>query len=273
MVHAASLQELLDTGAHITPYEAVAIVQQLLTTRGEEARETVVTPDGVMLDADGVASWRGGVPSVDAVGCLLDTVLPCGNGQRVPGALRFTIARACGSADAPPFASRAALAASLERFECGKREEVVRELVERSAPARPVRSPVTAPRVDRRTKPNASELRRELRKADERLFAMLQASAPGSAPAPLDGGAGASPRVRWAAIALAAVLGSFAAGYAVTELVDGSPAGPSVAGHASSAQSTPGRSPAASLPRQRVGDEFGGDAAANGHDYELTPAN
>ncbi len=235
MVHTASLQELLDTGARIAPHEAVAIAQQLLAARDEEAGETVAAPDGVMLDADGVASCGAGVPSVDAVGCLLDTLLPFGNGLRVPGALRFTIARACGGADAPPFASRAALAASLERFECGRREQVVRELFERSAQVSAVHSPVDAPRVDRRTKANASDLRRELRKADERLFEMRQASAPLSAPAPLVDGAGASPRVRWAAIAVAAVLGSFAAGYAITEQIKGSFPRPSMAGHASSA--------------------------------------
>ena len=223
MITTASLDELLNAGAHLSPHEAVAVIQQLLASNGEEAGETTPAARDVILDTDGRVHCRSGLPSVAAIGRLLDAMLPCGNGVRVPGALRLTIARACNLVDAPPFASRSALSTALERFESGARGDVVRELLVRTGFVSAVPASPDGPRPDRRSGVRASDLRRELRKADERIFALLQASS--SLPTPSPGPAVIAPsRARWAAIAVAAVLGSFAAGYTATEFMTASPA-------------------------------------------------
>ncbi len=224
MVDTASLDDLLNTGVRLSAPEAVAIVQQLLTTRAEGSdadEERATTPDEVTLHADGAVSHRR-VPSVEGAGRLLDAMLSCGHGVRVPGALRFTIARACQSVDAPPFASAPALSAALERFEQGPRLEVVRQVILRSGltPASP--APTDDVRAERRSAPHASALRRDLREADARVYELLQLTV--ATPARESDTATAPPRrAGWLAVAVAAVLGSFAAGYAVTELVSGTP--------------------------------------------------
>lgn len=223
MVDITTLDELLNRCGPLSAHEAVAIAQQLLAARSGDTEEPAVTTGDVLLQADGIVCCRAGHPSIDALGRLLDVMLPSGNGVRVPGALRFTIARACNSADAPPFASKEALSVTLERFEQGPRAEVVRQLLLRGGHLAVVPfavEAVEAPRHDRRSSANASALRRELREADARLRESRQLSTPTPEPQP-DAPAASPPRTRWAAVAIAAVLGSFAAGYAVTELVIG----------------------------------------------------
>ena len=135
MVHTASLEDLLNTGVPISPHEAVAIVQQLLLADDSPAEEIDVTPADVILHENGLVDCRCGLASVEALGHLLDGILPSGGGVRVSGALRLTVARACHAIDAPAFASRFALSAALERFEHGRREVVVRELLARAGKA------------------------------------------------------------------------------------------------------------------------------------------
>lgn len=223
MVDTATLDDLLKTGVRLSAHEAVAVVQQVLTARGDHAddEEGATTPDEVMLHANGSVSHRR-VPSVEGAGRLLDAMLSCGPGIRVPGALRFTIARACHSVDAPAFESVAALSSALERFERGGREEVVRQLAVRSGLTSAPAPMETDARPERRSAPHASALRRDLREADARLFALRQQTAP-ALTAQVEAVAASPGRTRWAAIAVAAVLGSFAAGYAVTELVSAPP--------------------------------------------------
>lgn len=224
MVDTATLDDLLNTGVRISAHEAVAIVQQLLTTRGEESAADegrATTPDEVTLHADGTVT-HSRVPSVEGAGRLLDAMLSCGHGVRVPGALRFTIARACQSVDAPVFESVAALSRALERFEGGPRQEIVRQLFVRAGLTSAPAVPTAEARTERRSAPHASALRRDLREADARVYELLQLT--DSTPArELDPAAASPRRARWAAVAVAAVLGSFAAGYAVTELVSGTP--------------------------------------------------
>jgi hypothetical protein len=231
MVHTASLEELLNTGVPISPHEAVAIVQQLLLADDSPAEEIDVTPADVILHANGLVDCRCGLASVEALGHLLDGILPSGGGVRVSGALRLTVARACHSIDAPAFASRFALSAALERFEHGRREVVVRELLARAG-KKPDACPSTVaaaphftavPRADRRSAAKVSELRRELREADERIYELLQRSSM-MPPARAGVFTTAPSPARLAAVAVVAVLGSFAAGYGATELVMGSPA-------------------------------------------------
>jgi hypothetical protein len=199
MADTALLNELLDTGEALAPHEAVAIVQQLMTTDGSDADEDTVGSEDVVLHRDGLVKSRVGVPSTQSLGGLLDTMLPCGNGVRVSGALRFTIARACNSVDAPGFESRAAFSTALERFEQGPREDVVRELLVRTGLSFRAPAPDSTSKPERRISANVAALRRELREADARLFASLQQSAP--TPAPQHEIPAASPlRTRWVAV-------------------------------------------------------------------------
>ncbi len=191
MTDTVSLHHLLATGAHIATYEAVAIVQELLTTPGVGVEETAVQPEHVMLCADGAVRYRGGLPSAESLGHLLDAMLPPGQGTRVSGSLRFTIARACGSVVAPPLASRPALSSALERFESGPRDEAVRNLLARTG----LVVGALAQSANPGTPASAAPVRRSL-------------------PA-----AAVSSRARWVMVAIAAVLASFGAGYAATGLV------------------------------------------------------
>ena len=81
MIHTASLEELLNTGVPISPHEAVAIVQQLLLADDSPAEEIDVTPADVILHANGLVDCRCGLASVEALGHLLDGILPSGGGK------------------------------------------------------------------------------------------------------------------------------------------------------------------------------------------------
>src|SRR5205807_683104 len=125
----------------IEPHEAVAVVQQLIKCSARPAdSESDVAPgllsiDRVRLGADGsvVCVACDATPAVSEVGNLLQTMLPAGT-PNVPGALRYTIARARLDVEAPPFDSLDDFSRALARFERGDRREVVRKLVERAAP-------------------------------------------------------------------------------------------------------------------------------------------
>jgi hypothetical protein len=91
-----------------------------------------------LLGADGeVRCEPCAAPTEADIGWLLENMLPAGVGVRVPGALRVTIARACGAIAAPPFGSLAALSAALDRFEQGDRRDLVRQLITRSGMLQP----------------------------------------------------------------------------------------------------------------------------------------
>jgi len=147
MPDAISLQQLLDSGVVITPHEAIAVVQQLLRTPWDASATRSLRLDDLMLFADGrVEHPACEEPEESEIGRLLDALLPAGTGQRVPGALRLTVARACRAVDAPPFGSIAALSAALERFERGERHAVVCGLVQRAL-TRPAASSEVTPAV------------------------------------------------------------------------------------------------------------------------------
>jgi hypothetical protein len=196
-----SIAELLERGVQIEPHEAVAIVQQLIhgsdITPWSDCDLAPGPPsiDRVRLHPDGsvacVASEA--TPAVCEIAVFLQALLPPYKIQ-VPGGLRYAIARALLDVDAPPFDSLEHFARALARFERGDRREVVRTLLERTASARSlvglsrreisqfdpragegfaVELQMATPSPSDRRAPAVSvtELRRQLREADQRLFA------------------------------------------------------------------------------------------------------
>ena len=172
-----SIAELRAAGVVFTADEAVAITQQLTVMLRDPHEGDLVQPpfgppsaQNVFLSDDGSVVCRGcrATPAVSEIGIFLESLLPDGS-IRVPGALRYTIARALLNVDVPPFDSLDELTRDLARHERGSRAEWVRGVLARAAGQRPAAT--TLALVDRRrTRPSESELRRALREADARLF-------------------------------------------------------------------------------------------------------
>ena len=171
----ASAADILQGGVTIEPEEAVAIAQQLIAAiRGGACADFAEppfgppTPDRVVLCDDGSVTCRGcdATPAVSEVARLLEALLPPAP-ARVPGGLRYTIARALLDVDVAPFDSLDELSETLSRYERGVREQLVVRLLERFAASR---SLVPAAIVERRRHVRATELRRALREADARLY-------------------------------------------------------------------------------------------------------
>jgi hypothetical protein len=195
-----SLQQLIRR-VDLSPNEAVAIVQQLIASNGSDQQP--VPPYGppsmgnVFLEEDGAVVCRACVatPAVSEIAALLHSMLPAG--ARMPGALRYTLARARLEVDARPFDSVDELSAALARHEQGDRREVLRALWTRAAP--PVVATAVTDLDRRRATPSPTELRRHLRRADAELF-QARSSAP-----------------RWAVGGAMAAVIAFGAGYAVVD--------------------------------------------------------
>jgi hypothetical protein len=176
MPETKSIADVVASGADLQPHEAVAIVQQLITHAELEVELTPLSPlslSNVWLGSDGsVVCWACATtpPAVLEMATLLEEMLPRDGKARVPGALRYTMARALLEVDAPPFDSIAQFSAALKRHEKGDRNVVLRELFARAAAVDP--HVVTVPGERRRRTPSA-ELRRQLREADEQLYLHL----------------------------------------------------------------------------------------------------
>lgn len=183
MSPAVSVAELLSLGVQFDPHEAVALVLELISHLEHQDGQTltpVVAPAAgtVRLGSDATVLCDGcaGTPTVAEIGALLDSMLPAEG--RVPGALRYAIARARGEVDAPLFMSLEEFASALKRFEKGRRDEVLGALYARSSVAqrkpRPSESPAAqiAQVERRRNMPTATELRKRLREADRELYEM-----------------------------------------------------------------------------------------------------
>jgi hypothetical protein len=176
MTTVASITELQDGGLTVEADEAVAIAQQLIRSLRQTSVRNLEPPYGpptasnVFLNEDGSVTCRGcdTAPAVFEIAIFLDALLPAS--PRVPGGLRYAIARAMLAIDVAPFDSLDEFSEALARYESGPREAVVRRLLERwsSAPvARPARADRRKPRV------SVTELRRALRDADARLYQQL----------------------------------------------------------------------------------------------------
>jgi hypothetical protein len=192
------LSEIVDAGVRLDAQEAVAIVHQLISS------SQIDVPGGppqdppslhnVSIDADGSVACHGcrTAMSVFEAGTLLQTMVPHGSPTRVPGALRYAIARALQDVVAPPFASIDEFSATLDRFDTADRRAVVSQLFARALPACG-RQPAPALPVEpteRRRGPSAAELRRQLREADAERYRLhiecMSAGAPhDTAPPPV----------------------------------------------------------------------------------------
>jgi hypothetical protein len=135
-----SVAELQARGVSLVADEAIAIVQALLTggMAGTDPQRPLgpPSPSTILVGADGSVVLRGcGVePSVAEIGALLHQLLRPGR-QRVPGALRYAIARAMREVLAPPFETLEELSRALARFEPGDRRETLRLLFARASAA------------------------------------------------------------------------------------------------------------------------------------------
>jgi hypothetical protein len=171
-----SIEELRTGGVTFEAHEAVAIAQQLISSLRDQPDMGIAKPpygppcaENVFLHDDGAVTCTGCVatPVVSEVGILLEQMLP-GGSLRVPGGLRYTIARALLNVDVPPFGSLDEFARDLARHERGSREAAVRGVLARARTTRALTSAVPTDR--RRMNESASELRRALREADARLY-------------------------------------------------------------------------------------------------------
>jgi hypothetical protein len=173
-----SVAEVLAAGVDLTSEEAIAIAQQLIhSSRAALAPRHVETygpptAETVFLEIDGSVSCGGCdvTPAVSEVARFLHQLLP-ENGVRIPGSLRYTIARGLLEVEAPPFDSIGDFSEALSRYERGDRGGLVCRVLDRArgALARPGTAPM--PIIDRRrATAETFELRRQLRESDERLY-------------------------------------------------------------------------------------------------------
>ena len=136
MPQTVSAAELLKHGLAIEPLEAVAVARALVASAAAAAErvgqplpsqtlETLhLTPDGTVT-----CIGSGAVETVADAANLLHAML--GSTAKIPGALRYAIARARREVDAPPFASLEEFSRTLARFEQGDGQTSVRRLVDR----------------------------------------------------------------------------------------------------------------------------------------------
>ncbi|HEV3058149.1 MAG TPA: hypothetical protein VGY48_07860 [Vicinamibacterales bacterium] len=118
-------------------------MQQLIKTRaGHDGTEAArppfgpPTPANVYVAADGTVSCAGcdaALATFEAA-IFLESILP--SGVRVPGGLRYSLARALLDVDAPPYDSLEDFSHALARYERADRGQVVRGLVGRASRAR-----------------------------------------------------------------------------------------------------------------------------------------
>lgn len=187
-----SIAELKAAGVKFEAEEAVAVAQQLIHALRQHRDADEVQPpygspsaDNVFLNEDGSVVCPGctTTPAVLEVGIFLDSLLPAGS-PRVPGGLRYTIARALLDVDVPPFDSLDELSRALDRHEHGARADIVRGVLRRAGGGRRVAPLSLVER--RRAQASPSELRRALREADARLYErqrIVEADAPKVPPA------------------------------------------------------------------------------------------
>jgi hypothetical protein len=173
MTKFASVAEVQHAGVTIEAEEAVAIAQRLLDTLRSGTDAPGEGPFGppttatVYLSDDGSVVCRGceATPAVSEIAILLQAMLP--RTTRIPGGLRYAIARALLDVDVPPYDSLDDFAETLSRYERGPRDQIVCGVLQRLDTRRALVPPLAA---DRRRSPQATQLRRALREADARLY-------------------------------------------------------------------------------------------------------
>ena len=159
MDHSVSLGDLKRSGVVFTTDEVVTIAQRLVHDPSTAVPEPPFGPlaaDRVSIASDGSVTCRGcaATPSVAELAILLQDLLSAA--PHVPGGLRYAIARALHEVDAPPFDSLDEFVAAITRYAPSPRGDEIQQLLLR--------------RDRRRLSPSRSELRRQLREADRRLY-------------------------------------------------------------------------------------------------------
>ena len=174
MTTTASIAELQRAGVILDAGEAVAIAQQLIQAlqqsgAGIEPPYGPPTASNVVLNADGSVSCAacGTTPAISEIAIFLDSLVAAGS-PRVPGGLRYLIARGLLEVDVAPFDSLDAFSEALKRHERGARHEVVRRLLKRAETACAGACVLGGDR--RHSRATATDLRRALRAADARLY-------------------------------------------------------------------------------------------------------
>jgi hypothetical protein len=266
-----ALSHLLGRGVRLETHEAVALARELLAHPCG-----IPTPENIQLGSDGSASCinTDGIPSVASVAHLLLTLLPAGT-PNVPAPLRYAIARGLEAVEAPAFASLGEFSSALERFEKGASRDVLRGILQRGArPSTPLAAPfavtptpVTLPAAG----PSPVAPRPTLVPPRPTLVVGKPAASSIEPPQPIaagppifrsfgaDGEAGSpvhSSR-RWALPAAAALVASFAVGFAIGDRIAGRGAATKPSG---SARVSPGVSAVAPAAN---------DSAANPAEVEL----
>ena len=218
MPQARSISYVLKSGVALDHQTAIAIAKELIASiaAGVDVAPPFGPPslDNVVLESDGSVTCRACAtsPAVFEIALLLDAMLPHDSRIRVPGALRYTIARGLHEVDVPPFHSLRDFAAALERHAAGDRRALLRKLYARvdQRDSQPV-----AVRFERRRRgASPAELRRQLREADERLFrARIAETHARTAPLPKRAASLRFDVRGWAFAAAAATLIAVGAGY------------------------------------------------------------
>jgi hypothetical protein len=222
-----ALSHLLGRGVRLETHEAVALARELLAHPCG-----IPTPENIQLGSDGSASCisTDGVPSVVSVADLLLALLPAG-APNVPAPLRYAIARGLEAVEAPPFASLGEFSRTLERFEKGASRDVLRGVVQRGArPSRSIAAPIAvvpAPVTPPAAGPSPVAPRPTVVPPRSTLIVRKPAASsseqpiPGAPPMfrPFNGdreaGVPVHPSRRWALVVAAALVASFAVGFAV----------------------------------------------------------
>jgi hypothetical protein len=131
-----SLADLRALGVTLTTAEALAVAQSLFESRADDACPPFgpLSAGNILLSIDGsvTSTACAATPTVLEAAILLEELLPDGHPQ-VPGALRYTLARALHEVAAPPFDSLADFSSALRRFEQGERAAMVRGVHARAA--------------------------------------------------------------------------------------------------------------------------------------------
>jgi hypothetical protein len=212
-----SIAQLKKAGIILASDEAVAIAQQLIASfrapHNEEALQAPYGPptaDNVFLRDDGSVVCCGceATPAVSELGAFLEDLFP--EGSRMPGGLRYAIARAQLNVDVPPFDSLDEFSRDLSRHERGDRAAAVRRVLSRLDGDRALAPPMRlVERRRSRTSASTTSLRHELREADERLYLQMQRAALDEKPAVIDLIAAKPAPHRWrTSTAAAACLGA-----------------------------------------------------------------
>lgn len=265
-----ALSHLLGRGVRLETHEAVALARELLAHPCG-----IPTAENIQLGSDGSASCisSDGMPSVASVAELLLTLLPVGT-PNVPAPLRYAIARGLEAVEAPPFGSLSEFSKVLERFEKGASRDVLRGVLQRGAgPSRPIAAPIAvAPTPVPPPAPGPAPLARRATAVPRRPPLVVRKPAASSSEPPRQIAAAppmfrsfagdreaASPvhsSRRSALAAAAALVASFAVGFAV---MDGITDRPAATKPVRSARVSPGVSAAPAA----------NDSAANPADVEL----